>query len=207
MTSGPLNSVRDRIKDERWKEAWYILDALCVYFNMISKTLSCTSFLLSPILLVLTFSIGYAALDDKEGIQSVNDKFSVLLVQTIQALEATSQLTTSVIPDLEFGLERFTRWGLFAEKQLGVESSFLEVIQEFGAKLFGDRTKRVRVKMRRARMRAYRRFLKHASKSDREMRKLLNGKYEDEIDEDEELWDAKISHATVAKAEWLEFLE
>lgn len=81
------------------------------------------------------------------------------------------------------------------------------MIQEFGAKLFGDRTKRVRVKMRRARMRAYRRFLKHASKSDREMRKLLNGKYEDEIDEDEELWDAKISHATVAKAEWLEFLE
>lgn len=205
VTSDPLNSVSDRIKEERWKEAWYILDALCVYLNMISKTLSCQCSLSGSILLALTFSI--AAFDDKDGIQSVNDKFSVLLVQTVQALEATSQLTTSAIPDLEFGLERFTRWGLFADNQLGIESSFLEVVQEFGAKLFGDRTKRVRVKMRRARMRAYRRFLKHASKSDREMRKLFDGKYEDEIDEDEELWDAKISHATAGKAEWLEFLE
>lgn len=131
----------------------------------------------------------------------INSTFGALVVQTLRSLDKDSLLTDSNLPDLEIGLERLTRWGTFAEKILGLKSSYLTVIKGYGKKLFGDRTQKERIKMRASRKRAYKRFLKELDKSEKESRELPNGELFDDEDEVEDPWkgaskkDAKLNHA------------
>lgn len=126
-------------------------------------------------------------LRDKEGLKIINTTFGALLVQTLRGLDSSSDLTSSTIPDLEIGLERFTRWGIFAEKRLQIESPYLTVVKGYGVKLFGDRTQEERERMHRSRLKAYKQFLKKMPKYKKENRMLPNGSYV--MDEVEELED------------------
>lgn len=132
--------------------------------------------------------------DDNKGLKAINRTFGALLVHTLRGLASTSELTTSTFPDLEIGLERFTRWGEFAEKRLQLDSPYLKVVKGYGVKLFGDRTPEEREKSRRQRLKAYKQFLKKLPKFEKESRRLPNGNYvmdegdndlEEEGDEDE----------------------
>lgn len=126
-------------------------------------------------------------LEDKEGLKIINTTFGALLVQTLRALDSSQDLTSSTIPDLEIGLERFTRWGVFAEKRLQIDSPYLTVVRGYGAKLFGDRTQEERKMMHRSRLDAYKQFLKKMPKYKKENRMLPNGSYVmDEVEDLEE---------------------
>lgn len=129
--------------------------------------------------------------DDKKGLKAINRTFGALLVHTLRGLDSTSELTTSNFPDLEIGLERFTRWGVFAERRLKVDSPYLTVVKGYGVKLFGDRTQEERDKSQRMRLKAYKQFLKKLPKFEKESRRLPNGRYvmDDEDDEEEEQGD------------------
>lgn len=120
----------------------------------------------------------FIASNDKKGVNLINTAFGALVVQTLRSLDSNSLLSAhSYIPDLEIGLERFTRWGTFAEKRLGLKSPYLTVIKGYGKKLFGDRNEKERIHMRASRASAYKHFLQELDKSEKERRKLPNGKY------------------------------
>lgn len=127
--------------------------------------------------------------EDKKGLKAINRTFGALLVHTLRGLDSTSELTISTFPDLEIGLERFTRWGVFAEKRLQIDSPYLTVVKGYGVKLFGDRTEEEREKSQRMRLKAYKQFLKKLPKFEKENRRLPNGRYvmdEDEDDQEDE---------------------
>lgn len=142
------------------------------------------------------------ASNDKKGVKLINTAFGTLIVQTLRSLDSMSLLSAhSYIPDLEIGLERFTRWGTFAEKRLGLKSPYLTVVKGYGKKLFGDRTEKERIHMRSSRESAYKHFFQKLDKSEKEGRKLPNGEYfADDGDEVVDPWkganakDAKIDH-------------
>lgn len=125
--------------------------------------------------------------DDKKGLKAINRTFGALLAHTLRGLDSNSELTTSTFPDLEIGLERLTRWGVFAEKRLQLDSPYLCVVKGYGVKLFGDRTQEEREKSQRLRLKAYKQFLKKLPKFEKENRRLPNGNYVmDEGDGDQE---------------------
>lgn len=140
------------------------------------------------------------ALVDQAGVNLINRVFGAFLVQTLRALDANSELNESTLPDLEIGLERFTRWGGFAEHHLGFKSAFLTVVKGYGVKLFRDRTESERRTMRESRLNAYKQFLKDIPDSERVKRKLLNGEYIGGGDENHNPWkgaskeDTKLEH-------------
>lgn len=140
------------------------------------------------------------ALDDQMGVELINRVFGAFLVQTLRALDNNSELNESTLPDLEVGLERFTRWGSFAEKRLGFKSAFLTVVKGYGVKLFRDRTDSERRKLRDSRLNAYKQFLKDIPDSERVKRKLLNGEYVGGGDDNPNPWegaseeDMKLEH-------------
>lgn len=134
------------------------------------------------------------------GVELINRVFGAFLVQTLRALDKNSELNESTLPDLEVGLERFTRWGRFSEKRLGFKSAFLTVVKGYGVKLFRDRTDSERRKLRDSRLNAYKQFLKDIPDSERVKRKLLNGEYVGGGDDNPNPWegaseeDMKLEH-------------
>lgn len=99
------------------------------------------------------------ALDDQVGVDLVNRIYGAFLLQTLRALHTNSELNESVLPDVEIGLERFTRWGNFVEQCLVFKSAFLTVVRGYGVKLFRDRSDSER---RESRLNAYKQFLEGA---------------------------------------------
>lgn len=142
-----------------------------------------------------------------------NKIVGALVVKTLRSLEKSSQLTESDLPDLELGLERLARWGIFAETELGLKSPYLTVVKGYGKKLYGDRTMKERAKMQASRKRAYKRFLQDLSKSERKERETQTDGSEEVHEELEDPWkgarkrDAMLQHPDFnLKVVWMDYL-